>query len=233
MDQNPDEHSLTYDEAMDKWKHIPGETGREKLRNAMAGMRARYPSTFGEVPLSESVTPSSAGDIDPVPSGMIPDGAAPLSVRAEKKTPEQPPHNETNLSAVPVVQQPSSETSPAPQALSTEPLTLQTIEPSALTITESKVLPTGSVRLGPLEFAIPLPMDSRIKDNYEKVLCEYATAIRIVLQNQDGDATADEYVSLSEDPKYLAYAQTVDRPRTSMPCVELSKSLTTLRFIQT
>jgi hypothetical protein len=233
MDQNSDEHSLTYDEAMDKWKHIPGDTGREKLRNAMAGMRARYPSTFGEVPLSEVVTPSSASDIDPIPSGMVPDTAAPLSVRAEKETLEKPPHNETNLSAVPVVQQPSSETSPALQALSTEPSTLQTIEPSALTINEVEILPTGSVRLGPSEFAIPLPMDSRIKDNYEKVLCEHATAIRIVLQNQDGDATADEYVSLSEDAIYLAYAKTIDRLGASMPCVEWSKSLTILRFIQT
>ena len=233
MDQNSDEHSLTYDEAMDKWKHIPGDTGREKLRNAMAGMRARYPSTFGEVPLSESVTPSSAGDIDPVPPGMVPDTAAPLSVRAEKETPEEPPHNETNLSVVPVVQQPSSETSPALPALSMEPSTLQTIEPSALTISEAETLPTGSVRLGPSEFAIPLPMDSRIKDNYEKVLCEHATTIRIVLQNQDGDATADEYVSLSEDAKYLAYTKAINRLRTSMPRVRWSRNLTILRFIQT
>jgi hypothetical protein len=36
----------------------------------------------------------------------------------------------------------------------------------------------GSVYLGPSEFAVTLPMDSRVKDDYERVLADAATSIR-------------------------------------------------------
>lgn len=56
---------------------------------------------------------------------------------------------------------------------------LQTIHPSALTVTgmDDEVAP-GSVHLGPSEFAVTLPMDSRVKDDYERVLSDAATSIR-------------------------------------------------------
>jgi hypothetical protein len=53
-----------------------------------------------------------------------------------------------------------------------EPHVVQTIQPSALTITYQAQVTPGSLHLGPSEFAVPLPMDSRVKDDYEKVLTE-------------------------------------------------------------
>jgi hypothetical protein len=47
---------------------------------------------------------------------------------------------------------------------------MQTIHPSALSVGNDEEAPPGSVRLGPAEFAITLPLDSRLKDEYDRVL---------------------------------------------------------------
>ncbi|KAI9370750.1 class II histone deacetylase complex subunits 2 and 3-domain-containing protein [Aspergillus egyptiacus] len=48
--------------------------------------------------------------------------------------------------------------------------TIQTIQPSALALSDAEQVPPGALHLGPSEFAVPLPMDSRVKDDYERVL---------------------------------------------------------------
>ena len=55
---------------------------------------------------------------------------------------------------------------------------MQTIQPSELTVTNVDEDLPGSIRLGPSEFAVTLPMDSRVKDYYERVLAEATTSIR-------------------------------------------------------
>ena len=55
---------------------------------------------------------------------------------------------------------------------------MQTIQPSALTVTGMDEVAPGSVQLGPSEYAVTLPMDSRVKDDYERVLSDAATNIR-------------------------------------------------------
>jgi hypothetical protein len=59
---------------------------------------------------------------------------------------------------------------------------LQTIQPSALTVSHQEQAIPGSVPLGPSEFAVPLPMDSRVKDDYERILKDEAQSINEFLK---------------------------------------------------
>ncbi|OJJ83165.1 uncharacterized protein ASPGLDRAFT_128787 [Aspergillus glaucus CBS 516.65] len=149
---------------MDKYSHIEGATPREKMRNAYAQLHAKS-SLFSQNP-EPSATPSSAGDIDSSASLPVPE-TAPLSVRHEK----EPAHiAQPNIGPAPA-------TSFEPQTQMDHP-TVQTIQPSALTFNLVQDISPGSVHLGPSEFAIPLPMDSRVKDDYERVLADGAQLIR-------------------------------------------------------
>lgn len=149
---------------MDKYSHIEGATPREKMRNAYAQLHAKS-SLFSQNP-EPSATPSSAGDIDSSASLPVPE-TAPLSVRHEK----EPAHlAQPNIGPVPAA-------SFEPQTQMDHP-TVQTIQPSALTFNLVQNISPGSVHLGPSEFAIPLPMDSRVKDDYERVLADGAQLIR-------------------------------------------------------
>lgn len=174
--QNPDAKlSLS---VMDKYSHIEGATPREKMRNAYAQLRAKSIGPFS--PNTEpSETPSSSGDIQPsgAPSALE---AAPLSVRTEK----EPAHHASHPEMAPFPVEHSE-----PQAQLEEP-EQQTIQPSALSFNSAQEISPGSVHLGPSEFAIPLPMDSRVKDDYERILDNKAQVIRDFVQS--GNAAESE-----------------------------------------
>ena len=61
--------------------------------------------------------------------------------------------------------------------------------PGATTLASLEV---GGPGMGPLEFAIPLPMDARIKDDYVKVLNGAAE-----LQKSDNDGSSESEVCTS------------------------------------
>ncbi|KAH1281926.1 hypothetical protein KXX33_006377 [Aspergillus fumigatus] len=156
-------------ETMEKYSQYEGSTPLEKIRNAHAQIRAK---TNPGTPLNAdaSVTPSSAGDIEPSPSLFIPEVTAPLSVRVDREDAPHTAHAEGELSAPDSLVQPT-EMDPPQQPI------LQTIHPSALTVSHQEQAIPGSVQLGPSEFAVPLPMDSRVKDDYERILKDEAQSI--------------------------------------------------------
>jgi hypothetical protein len=151
-------------ETMEKYSQFEGSTPLEKIRNAHAQLRAK---NNAGTPLNAdaSVTPSSAGDIEPSPPILIPEVTAPLSVRVDTEDASEPTHAEGESSARP------TEMGPPQQPI------LQTIQPSALTVSLQEQEIPGSVQLGPSEFAVPLPMDSRVKDDYERLLKDEAQSI--------------------------------------------------------
>lgn len=155
---------------MDKYSHIEGSTPREKMRNAHAQLRAKSTSLFSPNP-EPSATPSSAGDIEAsAPISSIP-VTAPLSVRSEKEPAPHPAQARTS----PIASQPFE---PPTQMEHPQQPAVQTIQPSALTFTHAQEVPPGSVHLGPSEFAISLPMDSRVKDDYDRILGDGAQIIK-------------------------------------------------------
>jgi hypothetical protein len=68
----------------------------------------------------------------------------------------------------------------SPTLLYPEQRGVQTIQPSAL-FDQVESSPSGSLQLGPSEFAMTLPMDSRVKDEYERALAEQSRSIRHLL----------------------------------------------------
>ncbi|KAL1970789.1 hypothetical protein VTN77DRAFT_2623 [Rasamsonia byssochlamydoides] len=166
--QPPNNKPSPVPESLGKFDNIPGATPREKLRNAHAQLRASLNAGPFQT-VSASATPSSAGDIEPSPAAPLPETALPLSVRVDKEP--IPP----DLSVG--VHQPPADTTVSPPLLYAEQPDVQTIQPSALTFDQSESYPPGSLRLGPSEFAITLPMDSRVKDDYVKALAQQARTI--------------------------------------------------------
>jgi hypothetical protein len=157
MNDESQKGALSLKETLEKYSHLEGATPREKMRNLWASTRER--NTLEPQPIEPSATPSSVGDIEPSAPLSIPETVAPLSVRVDKDTSHHPePLKEPTLEPLP---------DPVP-----EPHEVQTIQPSALTITYQAQVTPGSLHLGPSEFAVPLPMDSRVKDDYEKVFTE-------------------------------------------------------------
>lgn len=159
MDKKSPRKPLSYDEIMEKYRDVPGSTPTEKLRNSHAEMRARILDSFGTIRasarLSESPIRASSAEITqslggadkaPAPPSQMNPVPEPLSHPAELPSPK---HEEGPV---------------------------QTIQPSALTVTYTEP-PPGSVQLGPSEYAISLPMDSRVKDDYESVLGHEARTI--------------------------------------------------------
>ncbi|GAT27763.1 HDA1 complex subunit [Aspergillus luchuensis] len=156
-------------DTMEKYSQFEGSTPREKLRNAYAQLRAK--ANPGP---ESSATPSSAGDIEPSVPISVPETTAPLSVRVDKE-PTHPKDVEVDQdTTIPPV----------------EPLEMgppQTIQPSALSMHFAEEPTPGSVHLGPSEFAVPLPMDSRVKDDYERVLTSESQSIRDFLGDYQRD----------------------------------------------
>ncbi|KAI3087622.1 hypothetical protein CBS147353_540 [Aspergillus niger] len=170
-------------ETMEKYSQFEGSTPREKLRNAYAQLRAK--ANPGP---ESSATPSSAGDIEPSAPVSIPETTAPLSVRVDKE-PTHPKDNEANQdTTIPPVE---------PEEIGPP----QTIQPSALSMHFAEEPTPGSVHLGPSEFAVPLPMDSRVKDDYERVLTSESQSIRDFLGVTSSQPDTTEYQRDSLLPK--------------------------------
>ncbi|CAG8900300.1 unnamed protein product [Penicillium egyptiacum] len=161
------------DAPLDRYSQLPGSTPTEKIRNAWARLSEENQSELSQT-ANVVETPSSVGDIEASIPVSVPEATAPLSVRPDT---DSFSHSHT------AVHHGHSEPLLPPSELAhgghmSQP-SLQTIQPSALTVTgmDDEVVP-GSVHLGPSEFAVTLPMDSRVKDDYERVLSDAATSIR-------------------------------------------------------
>ncbi|CAI7652125.1 unnamed protein product [Penicillium glandicola] len=156
----------------DPYSQLPGSTPAEKIRNAWAQLGEDNQSELSQT-ANAVETPSSVGDIEASIPVSVPETIAPLSVRADT---DPFSHSHT------AVHHGHSEPLLPPSELAhgghmSQP-SLQTIHPSALTVTGMEEVVPGSVHLGPSEFAVTLPMDSRVKDDYERVLSDAATNIR-------------------------------------------------------
>lgn len=193
-----------------------GESTRptDSLRDRLSQLRNKERAAVQPLQtLSGSATPSSAGDIDPtVPPAPQP--VSPLSVRVDKEphTHHEPRHEHVQPSPVAFV---------APQALHyTVPEFAQETQAGLMgsselglpipghEVPESVVshpvpgagtlssLEVGGPGMGPLEFAIPLPMDARVKDDYVKAL-EGADAFIKGLQETDCEALSESEVCTS------------------------------------
>ncbi|KAE8364154.1 class II histone deacetylase complex subunits 2 and 3-domain-containing protein [Aspergillus caelatus] len=160
-------------ETMEKYSQYEGATPREKMKNAYAQLSAKTNSLQA---IDVSVTPSSVEDIEPVAPVSVPETIAPLSVRVDKEPTAHHTESEMNTtSSEPLGEMPHQEQS------------TQTIQPSALTVAHTEEVPPGSVHLGPSEFAVPLPMDSRVKDDYERVLVDETQCIRDFLKGPSAE----------------------------------------------
>lgn len=205
---------------MDKYSHIEGSTAREKMRNAYAQLRAKSSSAFSPN-IEPSATPSSAGDIEPSAPLSIPE-TAPLSVRSETppqaraSAPRRKLSGQgqeiinkisddiTNKEKIDVEAPGKEHVTHPTQSVTAEPFVpptqvehpqqpaVQTIQPSALTFSHVQEASPGSVHLGQSEFAIPLPMDSRVKDDYERVLANGAQTTREFIQISDPSSNGAE-----------------------------------------
>ncbi|GES65722.1 HDA1 complex subunit [Aspergillus terreus] len=160
--QNQQNQQPPLADTLERYNQFEGSTPREKIRNAYAQFQTRAASAAP--PIEPSATPSSTGDIEPSVPVPIPETAAPLSVRVDRDLTHPTAHPEI------VVQ------GEAPgEALQGD---VQTIQPSALSFVHAEQPSPGSARLGPAEFCVPLPMDSRVKDDYERVLTNESHTIR-------------------------------------------------------
>lgn len=183
-----------------------GARSTDSLRDRLSRLRNKERAAVQPLQtLSGSATPSSAGDIEPtVPS--VPQAVSPLSIRVDKEPQTHHARHE------PV--HPSPVAFVAPQALhytvpeftqepgaglmgssglglpipGHEDVASQPV-PGATTLASLEV---GGPGMGPLEFAIPLPMDARIKDDYVKVLNGAAE-----LQKSDNDGSSESEVCTS------------------------------------
>ncbi|KAH8702136.1 class II histone deacetylase complex subunits 2 and 3-domain-containing protein [Talaromyces proteolyticus] len=177
-------HSPSPD-ALGRYDDIPGATPRERVQNAHARLRATASATSNPM-ISASATPSSAGDIDPAPVAPIPETTAPLSVRTHEDHVKRPaPVTEDHEAAADIVVPPA--------LLFPEQPEVQTIQPSAI-FDEAETVVPGSLKLGPSEFAISLPMDSRSKDEYERAFAEHSHSVKVLLagfKSTDGDIVPD------------------------------------------
>ena len=206
---------------MDKYSHIEGSTPREKMRNAYAQLRAKSSSAFSQN-IEPSATPSSAGDIEPSAPLSIPETAplsvrsnTPPQARApapRRKLSERDTEITDKISADIDNKEKSDVEAPGEkehvthptQPITAEPFVrpaqvehpqqpaVQTIQPSALTFSHVQETLPASVHLGQSEFAIPLPMDSRVKDDYERVLANGAQITKEFIQISDPSSNGAE-----------------------------------------
>lgn len=172
METKPDPTVRQGSESSGRFNDITGSTSKEKLHNAYARLKD-ISKTVPTPSAGDSVTPSSAGDIEAVVPVSMPQTTLPLSTRA--------PENPVDLAA-PVAEQGdvADVVLVSPEMLFPEQAGVQTIQPSAIFEKTEHVLP-GSLRLGPSEFAVTMPMDSVGKDNYERALAEHSDSVKLLL----------------------------------------------------
>ncbi|KLJ12149.1 hypothetical protein EMPG_09577 [Blastomyces silverae] len=179
---------MTMEEAR---RNNPGTNFREKMRF----IRAHERSLVGESQsVSASVTPSSAGDIEPSLPAPTRDAVSPLNIRVDQEPHTHPPHVMTTAEAPPAFIAPQalhynaehpitvaellaeSQPSLAGEAELPEasadiiPEPVAGFEPTAASIEEVPEPQPVGINLGPMEFAVPLSMDSRVKDDYDVTL---------------------------------------------------------------
>ncbi|KAL4815332.1 class II histone deacetylase complex subunits 2 and 3-domain-containing protein [Aspergillus spinulosporus] len=171
-DQGQKKQKSSLADTMEKYSHIEGSTPREKIMSLYDKMRDK--STAETLQNEASATPSSPGDIEASEPPPAPGTGAPLSVRVDKGSSHANPIRDL------VPETSIDET----EHLTHISETFQTIHPSALTINHTEEKPPGSVQLGPSEFAVPLPMDSRVKDDYERVLQESKDALEVAFSGR-------------------------------------------------
>ncbi|KAJ5104650.1 hypothetical protein NUU61_001997 [Penicillium alfredii] len=176
-DQGRKPTSPTSENPMDRYGHLSGSTPREKVQNIWAEVIAKPVSEVSQA-ASAAETPSSVGDIEASAPISIPETTAPLSVRADT---DSVSHSHTAIHHAHA--EPLLPPSDLAHGGHTGQSTMQTIQPSALTVINVEETAPGSVRLGPSEFAVTLPMDSRVKDYYERVLADAATDIREFIES--------------------------------------------------
>ncbi|KAK2807140.1 hypothetical protein FQN51_004754 [Onygenales sp. PD_10] len=204
----------------------PGTSFRDKMRF----LRAHERSLAGQQqPVSASATPSSAGDIEPIQSLPARDHASPLNVRVDKEpvhkehvipTTEAPPAFIAPQALHYTVENPVetaeslAEAQPnlaGPTELLETPLEpmedhIQTLEHAAVA-GESEIAHHG-IQLGPYEFAIPVSMDSRVKDDYDIVLTAERNTIKKFLDEASSlgtstISTSSEYDALVPKMEYM------------------------------
>ncbi|KAL5355344.1 class II histone deacetylase complex subunits 2 and 3-domain-containing protein [Aspergillus floccosus] len=174
--QNQQKQEPSLADTLERYSAFEGSTPREKIRNAYAQFQTRAASVAQ--PIEPSATPSSTGDIEPSVPVPIPETAAPLSVRVDRDT--------THPTAHPGIVLQGEAPHEAFQG------DVQTIQPSALSFAHAEERFPGSVHLGPAEFCVPLPMDSRVKDDYERVLTNQSHIIRDFLaKSKSGHEISD------------------------------------------
>ncbi|KAJ5462701.1 Histone deacetylase complexsubunit 2/3 [Penicillium sp. IBT 31633x] len=167
----PSDYSLP-DASLNQYGDLSVSTPKEKIRNSWAQLGVENQSGLSQT-ANAVETPSSMGDIEASVPVSVPETIAPLSVRADASSFAHPHIAVHHGHSEPLL--PPSEI--AHLGHMSQP-SLQTIHPSALTVTGMDEVAPGSVHLGPSEFAVTLPMDSRVKDDYERVLSDAAACIR-------------------------------------------------------
>ena len=180
-------------ESSGRFNDITGSTPKEKIANAHARLAELSKSTPAPA-ADDSMTPSSAGDIESAVPISIPQTTLSLSTRAPDHPvePAAPIAERVDVADVVI----------SPALIFPEQAGVQTIQPSAIFETTEHSLP-GSLQLGPSEFAVTMPMDSVGKDNYDRVLAEHSDAVKILLAGlspADGNTTSvtEQAQSLSE-----------------------------------
>ncbi|EDN02666.1 predicted protein [Histoplasma mississippiense (nom. inval.)] len=220
---------ITMEEAR---RNNPGTNFREKMRF----IRAHERSLIGEQQsVSTSVTPSSAGDIEPSQPAPARDGVSPLNIRVDKEPQTHPPH------VMAAAESPS--TFIAPQALHYDVENPATVgeflsgsqpilageagfpEVSAETIVEPEggLGPTAAsiekvtepqpvgIKLGPMEFAVPLSMDSRVKDDYDVTLSAESKTIEKFLRESSSLGANMSSSDLEYDNQISKMRKLIDR----------------------
>lgn len=168
MENNPDNNGPPRSDIPERYHHVPGSTPREKLKNMYSQLQASFPRPLQSA--SASATPSSAGDIEPA-AASVPETTSPLSIRVDKEP-------ASHAAPVDIHDQPGQEYTGAALSEYHEGPLMQTIQPSDLTVGPAEEAPPGSVQLGPSEFAMTLSMDSRVKDEYERILTNESHVIK-------------------------------------------------------
>lgn len=168
--------------------NTPGATLRERLQFMRARSRANAKPLRSSI--SDSATPSSAGDIEPTLPSPTPQGPSTLSVRVDR----QPHHHTTMIESLVEHQNDAPAAFVTPQEIHISGIaTEEPAEPDEQTVLDiDETIHRAGVQLGPLEFAIPMPMDARVKDDYETTVNNESTHIRkFVLEGNGGDMEID------------------------------------------
>ncbi|KGQ01489.1 hypothetical protein PAAG_11839 [Paracoccidioides lutzii Pb01] len=196
----------------------PGTNFREKMRYIRAHERSLIQEPQS---VSASVTPSSAGDIEPSQSAPARDTVSPLNVRVDKEPTTHPAHVAVTTEAPSTFIAPQAlhytlenpveaaellaESQPnlageidVPEVVA-EPIGehLAELEPPAPSIEETPESQYVGIQLGPMEYAIPLSMDPRVKDDYDITISSNNKNILKFLEDtsllETGKSSASEY----------------------------------------